>query len=37
MVATRGLTIDEVKGDTDWSALEQDLLDACATGRPPSR
>jgi hypothetical protein len=33
MVATRGLTIDEVKGDTDWSALELDLLDACTTGR----
>ncbi|HKL70973.1 hypothetical protein [Salibaculum sp.] len=33
MVATRGLTIDEVKGDTGWSALERDLLDACATGR----
>ena len=33
MVTTRGLTIDDVKRDTDWSALEQDLLAACETGR----
>jgi hypothetical protein len=33
MVTTRGLTIDEVKGDTDWSALEEDLLAACRLGR----
>jgi hypothetical protein len=33
MVTTRGLTIGEVKGDTDWSALEEDLLAACETGR----
>lgn len=27
------LTIDEVKNGQDWSALEQDLLDACREGR----
>lgn len=29
MVRTHGLTIGAVKGDTDWSALEQDLLAEC--------
>lgn len=33
MVATHGLTIGDVKGDTDWSALEEDLLAECRQGR----
>jgi hypothetical protein len=35
MVTTRGLTIDQVKGDTDWSALEEDLLAECPRGASP--
>ena len=33
MVSTYRPTIGEVKGDQDWSALEQDLLDECTLGR----
>ncbi|MGH1356776.1 MAG: hypothetical protein ACRBBS_17100 [Thalassovita sp.] len=33
MTTTHRVTIDQVKGDRDWSALEQDLLDACELGR----
>jgi hypothetical protein len=33
MTTTHRLTIEEVKGDQDWSALEQDLLDECTLGR----
>ena len=33
-VPTHQLTIDEVHAGRDWSALERDLIAACALGRP---
>jgi hypothetical protein len=33
MTTTQRLTIEQVKGDQDWSALEQDLLNECTLGR----